>query len=152
MPVGLDALERAGTPPVEDPAPLCSPHGSPGRGGEPAAEPARPVAEPAVDQAVFDAEFAAIVLTEYPPGQGERVPARIPPRPATQTRRGGWSGPPAAPRGGSLRGPSIEQGRAGSRRRPGPGPRSPPPPANGTTSTDVGKEVSGSPDASLNRV
>lgn len=97
-----------------------------GRGGAPAAEPMFMVGESSADQAVFDAEFAAMMLTEGPWAAEEPSPATVPPRAATRARR---APPPRAPREHAEAGsdPTTATGMlTGARRRPGPGPRSPP--------------------------
>jgi hypothetical protein len=81
---------------------------------------------PEVDQAVFDAEFVAIVLAEYPGAEGEPVPASIPPRSGSRSRRADRPGPTPTDRRRD-RAPVPTAVRSGRRRRPGPSPRSPPP-------------------------
>jgi hypothetical protein len=111
----------------EEPVPVDPSGQRAGRGGAPAAEPARLMGDAPIDQAVFDAEFVAMMLTEAPWGELAAEPARTPPRAATGTRR---APPPGSPGDhgpdGSRTQPATEVRRE-VRRRPGPGPRSPPP-------------------------
>jgi hypothetical protein len=96
-------------------------------GADPIAEPMRLLGGAATDQVAVDAEFVAIVLAEYPPSQGERVVTSVPPRSPTRSRRADRTGPAPAGQVRGSRSPAITPALAGSRRRPGPGPRSPPP-------------------------
>lgn len=121
------------------------------RCSEPAAEPTRLIDQPEPDQAVFDAEFVALVLTEYPPTRGEGAPAQVPPRSATRTHRGEPVGGSPPYRDGRPR-PSGTSNPRGDRRRPGPWPRSPPGPLSQTPLSSPAKEVSGSQEASLCKV
>jgi hypothetical protein len=107
----LDTLE--GVPAAED-------------GSEAVAEPMRLIGEAEVDQAVVDAEFVAIVLAEYPPSQGERVVTSVPPRSPIRSRRAHPAGPASVDQVYEPRSAAITSAHDGSRRRPGPGPRSPP--------------------------
>lgn len=105
-----------------------------------------------VEQAVFDAEFAAIVLAEYPPGQGGRVSRRIPPRVHVRTGRADRPAPSGTGHRRDDRAPATAAARGGNRRRPGPGPRSPPPARIPRSPVGREEEVSGSQEASLTRV
>ena len=97
-----------------------------GRGAVPAADSVSLVGESLADQAVFDAEFAAMMLTEAPWAGEELSPATVPPRAATRARRA----PPPRAAGGQSDGDGLADAATGvitgARRRPGPGPRSPP--------------------------
>jgi hypothetical protein len=67
------------------------------------------------------------VLAEYPPSRGQRVPTRIPPRSAIRVRRADQPAPPPIDHRRGRRVPAEGAAPGRSRRRPGPGPRSPPP-------------------------
>ena len=99
-----------------------------GRGRSPVGESATVVGDPPVDQAVFDAEFAAMMLTEAPWSEPVAGPATAPPRAATGT--GTRQAPtPRSPADHSVLVPRTRTATGvlrEARRRPGPGPRSPP--------------------------
>ena len=121
--VGLAALDGR----AEDRAGL---EGGPGdwigRGSLPVGEPSRVVGDAPVDQAVFDAEFVAMVLAEAPCSGPRPAPATLPPGGAIGTRRA------PAPRSPGDQPAPTDSSRTATgvlreaRRRPGPGPRSPP--------------------------
>ncbi len=134
MASALDALEvpvadHVGTdqPARSAAARAITSRGGSGRGSEPAPESARLLEQPEPDQVVFDAEFVALMLTEYPPADGEGTPAPVPPRAATRTRRVESRSPAPTDRGGRPR-PARTSNPRGGRRRLRPWPRSPPGP------------------------
>lgn len=100
---------------------------APSRHREPAGEPERILEHPDPLQAVFDAEFVAIMLASGPWNEPQAEARTVPPRTPTRTRRDPAPGSPM-PSWARL-GPRRGRRRAvvgGPRRRPGPGPRSPP--------------------------
>lgn len=124
MTVQLLELE-AGTPPAGGRAVAES---VPARRGEPVGEPERVLESTDPVQAVFDAEFVAIVLASAPWGEPRAEPRTVRTRVPTRARRD----PPPDPRdpiGGRAPHVAHRHGIAlgGTRRRPVPGARSPPP-------------------------
>lgn len=124
--VAVPAGRLGDEPVLGEPPPGGLPGERIGRGGSPAGETAALVGDPPVDQAVFDAEFEAMVLAEAPWAGPEPGPAPVPPQAATGTRR---APPPRSPSEFPARAAPTRTATGvlrEARRRPGPGPRSPP--------------------------
>jgi hypothetical protein len=132
--LGSDMLVDATTTRGDAHTPHDVPRECPGRGMS-AQVPERVslIDDPTADQAVFDAEFVAMMLTEAPWGQPQPIYCARPPRTLRPTRRAARPPRPASDSIGERRFRLTLGAARWTRRRPGPGPRSPPPCRTGVT-------------------